>query len=67
MLVISRKQGESFYVGNSLITITRVSGGRVRVGITVPRVVPIVRGELTARRQPDGAPELVDASGGRSR
>lgn len=47
MLVISRKRGESLRIdGEIRLTILRVEGGRVRVGIEAPSHVGIVRDEL---------------------
>lgn len=47
MLVLTRKAGEKFVIGDN-ITITLVSceGGRVRIGIEAPRDVAVLRGEL---------------------
>lgn len=47
MLVLSRKEGERLVIGdNVVVTINRISGNRVTVGIEAPREVRIVRGEL---------------------
>ncbi len=47
MLVLSRKVGESIQIGSDVtLTITRLSGGRVQIGITAPREVAIRRSEL---------------------
>ncbi|TWT97286.1 carbon storage regulator [Neorhodopirellula pilleata] len=47
MLVLSRKEGEKLVIGdNVVITINRIAGNRVAVGIEAPRDVSIVRGEL---------------------
>lgn len=50
MLVLSRKVGETFIChhpdGPITITINRVSGNRVTVGIDAPDTVPITRTEL---------------------
>lgn len=47
MLVLSRKETESIRVGDSIvITIVRVSGDKVRIGIEAPREVPVIRNEL---------------------
>ena len=58
MLVLTRRAGESFRIGESTVTITRVgSDGRIRVGIDAPVNVPIVRDDarLTEPRQRHGA------------
>lgn len=47
MLVLTRKLKEQIRVGNEItITILRVSGKSVRVGIEAPREVRVVRAEL---------------------
>jgi carbon storage regulator CsrA len=48
MLVLSRKLDESIHIGNDIkITILRVKGNTVRIGIDAPRDVRVVRSELT--------------------
>ena len=47
MLVLSRKPGESIQIGSDIvITAIAIGGGRLRIGITCPREVPIRRSEL---------------------
>ena len=47
MLVLSRKQSQRIRVGNSIIvTIVRVSGDKVRIGIEAPDGVRVLREEL---------------------
>ena len=47
MLVVSRKPGQELVIGgNIVITVTRVNGSRVTIGIEAPDEVRIVRGEL---------------------
>ncbi|MEE2935323.1 MAG: carbon storage regulator [Planctomycetota bacterium] len=47
MLVLSRKEGEKLVIGDSIVvTVNRISGNRVSIGIEAPRDVRIVRGEL---------------------
>lgn len=47
MLVLSRKLREKIQIGDDVtITILRVKGNSVRVGIEAPRSVKVVRGEL---------------------
>jgi carbon storage regulator len=50
MLVLSRKQNERLIIdGNIVVTIVRVSGGTVRIGIEAPVDVSIRREELCCR------------------
>jgi len=50
MLVLSRKETETIKIGDEIeITIVRVSGDRVRVGIQAPNDMVILRGELEKR------------------
>lgn len=47
MLVLSRKIGEKLIIGDNItVTINRVSGNRVTLGIEAPHSVRVVRGEL---------------------
>ena len=67
MLVLTRKQKECIKIGDSItITILRVQGQAVRVGIEAPREVRVVRGELSASKPTpvDSAP--VDAGSAES-
>jgi carbon storage regulator len=47
MLVLSRKVGESFVIGDKIIvTVVRIAGGGVRLGIEAPVDCVVVRKEL---------------------
>jgi len=47
MLVLSRKSGESIFIGDDIeIRVTRVEYGDVRIAISAPKELLIVRGEL---------------------
>lgn len=47
MLVLSRKLNEQIRIGNNVtVTILRVKGNVVRIGVEAPRNVRVVRGEL---------------------
>lgn len=47
MLVLSRKVGERILLGDDIrITVVRVSGGGVRLGIEAPSDVAVVREEV---------------------
>jgi carbon storage regulator len=65
MLVLSRKMHEQIVIGEDItVTIVRVQGNTVRIGIEAPRQVRVVRGELP-RHDTDllGVGTLVGASG----
>jgi carbon storage regulator len=50
MLVLSRKESQTIRIGDDIeITLVRVSGDRVRVGIQAPPELLILRGELEKR------------------
>lgn len=47
MLVLSRKLGERIRIGDSIsITVVRISGGGVRLGIEAPAEFAVIREEL---------------------
>lgn len=47
MLVISRKKGESVLIGEDIeITVTKIEEGTVKLSISAPRSVTILRKEL---------------------
>ena len=50
MLVLSRKVGERVLIGEDIsITVVRITGGGVRLGIDAPHELPVVREELKKR------------------
>ncbi|MDI7742934.1 carbon storage regulator CsrA [Lysinibacillus fusiformis] len=47
MLVLSRKVGETIWIGEDVeLVIAEVKGDQVRIGIRAPRNIEVVRGEL---------------------
>jgi carbon storage regulator len=51
MLILSRRESERVYLGEDIVlTIVRVSGDKVRIGVEAPSNVKILRTEL------EGAP-----------
>lgn len=47
MLVLSRKAGETIWIGEDIeIVISEVKGEQVKVGIRAPRSIDVIRGEL---------------------
>lgn len=61
MLVLSRKVGEKLVIGDGIvITVNRVVGHRVSIGVEAPPHVRIVRSELQLHDK-DQAVELTHA------
>jgi carbon storage regulator len=53
MLVLSRRERERIKLGDSIvITVVRVAGDKVRLGIEAPADVLVLREELESRGQP---------------
>jgi carbon storage regulator len=47
MLVVTRKQGERIRIGGEIfVSVERIVGGKVQIGIEAPRGVLILREEL---------------------
>lgn len=47
MLVLSRKVGQRIWIGDEIsVTVVRISGGAVRLGIEAPPHMPVARQEL---------------------
>src|SRR5215472_616671 len=52
MLVLTRKLMEKLFIGDDIcVTVVRLEGGQVRLGIDAPRHVSVVRAELVPERQ----------------
>ena len=50
MLVLSRKIGERIWIGDQIsVTVVRITGGGVRLGIDAPAEMPVVREELRVK------------------
>lgn len=53
MLVLSRKESQRIKVGDSIVvTVVRVAGDKVRLGIEAPADMLVLREELEARPTP---------------
>jgi carbon storage regulator len=53
MLVLTRKSGEEIIINDEIcITVVRLRGNRVQLGIKAPPGVPIRRKELTESKSP---------------
>ena len=61
MLVLSRRESERIKLGDSIVvTVVKVAGDRVRLGIEAPTDVLVLRGEL--ERRPVETPLPLPAS-----
>ena len=59
VLVLSRKVGERIWIGEEIsVTVVRIAGGVVRLGIQAPKGLPVVREEL--RQQLEAAGPVTD-------
>jgi carbon storage regulator len=51
MLVLTRKLMEKLFIGDDIcVTVVRLEGGQVRLGIDAPRDVTVIRAELVPER-----------------
>jgi carbon storage regulator len=59
MLVLSRRESERIKLGDSIVlTVVKVAGDRVRLGIEAPPSVLVLRGELKRREAVGGQAQL---------
>ena len=59
MLVLSRKQSQRIKLGDSIIiTVVRVAGDKVRLGIDAPRDMLVLRDELEPHAAAAGSLEM---------
>lgn len=53
MLVLSRKENESLVIGDGIkVTVLKIKGNRITIGIEADRNVRVVRGELPLNEEP---------------
>ena len=64
MLVLSRKESERIRLGDSIVvTVVRVSGGKVRLGIEAPADMVVLREELSDRSTSTPKADLTPNAG----
>lgn len=52
MLVLSRRKNESVVIGGDVVvTVVRIEGDRVHLGVEAPREVPVDRDEVWAKKR----------------
>lgn len=67
MLVLSRKVGEKIVIGDNItVTLVRLAGNRVAIGVDAPDRVRVMRGEIMANAGPSQLPEKPDPSSSES-
>ena len=63
MLVLSRKVGERIWIGDDIsVTVVRITGGGVRIGIEAPSEMPVVREELKVKLDQADSDSQADAN-----
>jgi carbon storage regulator len=66
MLILSRRPGESLTIGDDVVvTVVGVSGNQIRLGITAPREVRVLREEVHKAMQEEkqAAANALDSNG----
>jgi carbon storage regulator len=62
MLVLSRREQERIKLGDSIVvTVVKVAGDRVRLGIEAPADILVLRGELEQRQSQASAARPIAA------
>jgi carbon storage regulator len=64
MLILSRRPGESLTIGDDVVvTVIGVSGNQIRLGVTAPREVRVLREELykAMREENQAATNALDS------
>jgi carbon storage regulator len=65
MLILSRRPGESLTIGDDVVvTVVGVSGNQIRLGITAPREVRVLREEVSKamREENQAAANALDSN-----
>jgi carbon storage regulator len=61
MLILSRRESERVHLGDDIIlTIVRVNGDKVRIGVEAPSHIKILRTEL--ERTSEASPPVIEQS-----
>jgi carbon storage regulator len=62
MLILSRRPGESVAIGDDVVvTVVGVSGNQIRLGITAPREVRVLREEIYKAMREENQAAAADA------
>ena len=64
MLVLTRKKNQSIDIGGGIrVTVLKVSGGKIRLGVKAPKDLQVLRSELAEELRPADHPPASDAAG----
>ncbi len=66
MLVLTRKEGESLYIDNIMVTIVGIENDKVRIGIDAPRSMHIFRKELLTETTAENRSAAESCFGGKA-
>ena len=58
MLVLSRKSGQSLFIGDVKVTVVKLDRNRVKIGIDAPEHIQVTREELLAAMATAAAPPV---------
>lgn len=51
-MILSRKEGETIVIRDNIeVTVVRIDGDKIRIGIVAPREVPVFRSEIYEKIQ----------------
>jgi carbon storage regulator len=65
MLVLSRKLGETIFIGQDVtLSVVEIKGSRVKLGIEAPQDVEVLRGELCVEQSTSAAEALPQTAFG---
>ena len=63
MLILTRKKNETIQIGDEIvITVIRVSGNKVRLGVSAPREMRVMRIELEAHDESESEQTIKDVA-----
>jgi carbon storage regulator len=64
MLVLTRRGGEEIKIGDTVtVLVVKIGSGKVRIGITAPKELPVHRAEFAEKLLAEGSPQpLTEAS-----